>query len=234
MVITGRRGKGKTSRAYKLASTLGRGVVVFDPTEAFSIGAIARDGAHFERLLDGNISPVVFQIEDAINRPDAVEADLAIFVTAVKHFRNIAVLIDESSYLQSPNWIAPALDDEIRVGRRREHDVYLTLHRMADCNGILLDLVSEFEFFQTKNPKSLDRIAEYCGPQVAGLVSTLGEHDFLHYDVETARFYVNNAPESWRVSLSPDAASEQDPVRMDLDGFVPAALPGSLPSRPVN
>jgi len=206
-VITGRRGKGKTSLAYWLACEGGRGVVVFDPTEAFGIGIIVNDGQKFEAVLDGEISPVVFQMADAVNRPDAVEADFAQFVTAVKHFRNIGVVVDESSYLQSPNWIAPALDDEIRVGRRRDHDVFLTLHRMADCNGILLDLVTDFKFFQTKNPKSLDRIAEYCGPAVAGIVSTLGDHEFLSYDVERGLYSVNVSPEVWRVSLNAEATA---------------------------
>jgi hypothetical protein len=204
VVITGRRGKGKTSLAYHLASQLGGGVAVYDPTQAFAIGAIAHNREEFDLALERELSPAVFQVTDSEGRKDAVEEDLREFVSAIKHIRDISVVIDETSYLQSPNWIAPALDDEIRVGRRRHHDLYLTQHRMADCNGILLDLVTEFKFFQTKNPRSLERIAEYCGDRVAGLVSTLADFEFLHYDVESGAVFVNCEPEFWRVRIAPE------------------------------
>ncbi len=202
-IITGRRGKGKTSLAYFLAKTNGKGVAIFDPTQAFGIGAIAHDKTSFEYILDGELSPVVFQVDNVAFEEEAVELALRDFVSALRHIRDISVVIDETSYVQSPNYCSPALDDEVRVGRRRRHDLYLTQHRMADCNGIVLDLVTEFYFFGTKSPKSLARIAEYCGDEVARLVSTLPEHDFLFYDVETGRFYVNNAPEFWRVEIAP-------------------------------
>jgi hypothetical protein len=206
-VITGRRGKGKTSLAYHCARELGKGVLVFDPTEAFEIGTIVHSRGEMDAALEEDVSPIVWQVVDSETRKDAIEADLREFVSALKHIRDIAVVVDETSYMQSPNWIAPALDDEIRVGRRRHHDVYLTQHRMADCNGILLDLVTEFKFFQTKNPRSLERIAEYCGEQVAGLVSMLGDHEFLHFDVEKDLYYVNCEPEFWREHLAPEEAA---------------------------
>ncbi|HLZ12542.1 MAG TPA: hypothetical protein VKP58_08140 [Candidatus Acidoferrum sp.] len=204
----GRRGKGKTSLAYHQASRLGRGVCVFDPTESFSIGTIVSSREDFETALDLEISPIVFQVRDAATRKDAIEQDLLSFVQTIKYIRDIAVLIDETSYVQSPQWTASAFDDEVRVGRRRRHDVYFTQHRIADCNGILLSLVTEFNFFQTKYSRDLDRIAEICGDRIAGLVSQLGEHDFLHYDVEQENSYINVEPDSWRVSLSPEVTPQ--------------------------
>ncbi|MHB8613982.1 MAG: hypothetical protein ACYDAL_16395 [Candidatus Dormibacteraceae bacterium] len=216
VVITGRRGKGKTSLAYKEARDVdARGVVVFDPTQSFSIGAIAQDPASFDMALEGNASPAVYQVENLDFKKNAIEEDLQHFVASTKHIRDIGVVIDETSYLQSPNYIAPALDDEIRVGRRRRHDVFLTQHRMADCNGILLDLVTDFYFFQTKSPRSLERIAEYCGDHVAGLVSGLGDFEFLYYHVESGRFHVNNSPDSWRVSIAPEQEVAAEPLLAD-------------------
>lgn len=212
VLICGRRGKGKTSLAYFQACGLSRGVVVFDPTEAFGIGMIVHNRVDFEAALDREISPIVFQVTDGAARKDAIEEDLFSFIEAIKRIRDISVLIDETSYLQSPNWCSPPLDDEVRVGRRRHHDVYLTQHRMADCNGILLELVTEFCFFVTKNPKSLERIAEYCGERVADLVSTLGEHEFLHYDVDHETVCVNVEPEFWRVNLAPDEVASALPA----------------------
>ncbi len=202
----GRRGKGKTSLAYWLASGKREGVAVFDPTRAFAIGIICSDRTSFEYALDLDKSPVVFAVDDAAIREDAVESDFRDFVSALKLRANIAVVIDESSYLQSPNWMAPALDDEIRCGRRRKHDLYLTQHRMADCNGLLLSLITDFNFFQTKHPRDLERIAEYCSPHVAGIVSELKDLEFLHYEVETGLFYVHEEPSFWRVSLAPEEA----------------------------
>ncbi len=204
----GRRGKGKTSLAFHQARRLGRGVCVFDPTEAFAIGTIVTTREEFEFALDRETSPIVFQVPDAAERKDAIETDLLSFVQSIKHIRDISVLIDETSYVQSPQWAAPAFDDEVRVGRRRRHDVYFTQHRIADCNGILLSLVTEFNFFQTKYSRDLDRIAEICGDRIAGLVSSLGEHDFLHYDVEQENSYINVEPDSWRIHLAPEEAPQ--------------------------
>jgi hypothetical protein len=202
-IITGRRGKGKTSLAYFLAKETGRGVAIFDPTQSFGIGAIAHDRTSFEYILDGDISPAVLQVENSDFKKNAVEEKLQDFVASIRHIQDIGVVIDETSYVQSAQYCAPALDDEVRVGRRRRHDLFLTQHRMADCNGIVLDLVTEFYFFQTKSPKSLDRIAEYCGDLVAGTVSVLDEHEFCFYDVETGNTHVNNQPEFWRVQIAP-------------------------------
>jgi hypothetical protein len=200
----GRRGKGKTSLAYFQAAKDGSGLAIFDPTHGFQIGAIVSSGVDFENALDGQISPVVFQVSDSEIRKDAVESDFAEFVHAIKLRQGISVIVDESSYLQSPNWIAPALDDEIRCGRRRKHDVYFTQHRMADCNGLLLSLVTEFNFFETKHPKDLERIAEYCSARIAAAVADLKDFEFLHYDVENGQAYVNVEPEFWRVNLAPE------------------------------
>lgn len=203
----GRRGKGKTSLAYFQAKRAGRGVCIFDPTESFAIGTPVYSEREMMLALDREISPIVFQVKDAAMRKDAIEEDLLTFVQTIKLVRDISVLVDETSYVQSPQWISPALDDEVRVGRRRHHDVYFTQHRIADCNGIVLSLVSEFNFFQTKYPRDLERIAEFCGEKVAGHVSTLGDHEFLHYDVEKETFYVNVDPTSWRVNLAPETVS---------------------------
>jgi hypothetical protein len=206
IAYTGRRGKGKTSLAYHEATQANRGVCVFDTTVGFGIGRIVHNRAELEEAIDGEISPIVWQPVSEVLESDFIEAQFAEFIHTLKNVRNISIVVDESSYLQSPNWIAPALDDEIRCGRRREHDVFFTQHRIQDCNGILLTLVSNFRFFQTKHPRDLEKIEEIAGARVAGLVSGLKDFEFLGYAVESEAAYIHDKPEFWRVSLAPEGA----------------------------
>jgi hypothetical protein len=202
---TGRRGKGKTSLAYWEARELNAGVAVFDTTQSFSIGRIVQSRAELESAIDEDVSPIVFQPQNEALAADFVERSFAEFITPLRNVRRISIVIDESSYLQSPNWIAPALDDELRCGRRREHDVIFTQHRIQDCNGILLSLVSDFRFFQTKHPRDLDKIAEIAGARVAGMVADLRDFEFLGYSVERESAYVHCRPDVWRVAIAAPA-----------------------------
>lgn len=206
---TGRRGKGKSSLAYWEACSLNRGVVVFDTTHGFNIGQIVHNRAELETAIDADLTPIVYQPENTGLESDFIEREFAEFITPLKHIRNISVLVDESSYLQSPNWIAPALDDELRTGRRREHDVIFTQHRIQDCNGLLLTLVSDFRFFQTKHPRDLERIEELAGARTAQTVAQLQGHQWLGWDVERETAFVHTDPTVWRVAIdgaSPTAA----------------------------
>lgn len=203
--ITGRRGKGKTSLAVFIACGSAKPVVIFDPTMAIEQGQIVHSVAEFESALEGEQSPIVFQ---PVSGPDAdLAGQFAGFIEALRNVRNIAIVIDESSYLQSPNRLDPALDDELRCGRRRQHDVYLTQHRMQDQNGLVLSLVTDFRFFQSKHPRDLEKIAEYASPQIAQLASELHDYEFLGYHVESGSFWIHMQPETWRLP-SASAANE--------------------------
>lgn len=201
---TGRRGKGKSSLAYWEACELNRGVLVFDTTHGFNIGQIVRSRAELETAIENDSTPIVYQPthpEGAELDGDLVEKEFAQFADAIKHIRKISVLVDESSYLQSPNWIAPALDDELRTGRRREHDVIFTQHRIQDCNGLLLTLVSDFRLFQTKHPRDLEKIEEFCSPKAAQTVAALQGHQYFGWDVERETGFVHCDPSQWRVAI---------------------------------
>jgi hypothetical protein len=208
---TGRRGKGKTSLAYWEANQLNAGVAVFDTTQSFAAGQIVRNRAEMEKAIDGEISPIVYQPENHALENDFVERQFAEFIIPLKNVRGISVVVDESSYLQSPNWIAPALDDELRCGRRREHDVIFTQHRIQDCNGILLSLVSHFRFFQTKHPRDLERIEEIAGARVAALVQGLKDFEFLGYNVESETAYIFDKPDVWRMAGEEIPQAETSP-----------------------
>ncbi len=218
---TGRRGKGKSSLAYWEACLLNRGVVVFDTTHAFNIGQIVHNRAELETAIENDVTPIVYQPEHpegADLDPNLIEKEFAQFAAALKNIANISVVIDESSYLQSPQWIAPALDDELRTGRRRKHDVIFTQHRIQDCYGLLHTLISDYRFFQSKYVRDLDKIEEICGAKVARTVGGLQGHEWLGWDVERETAFVHCDPSAWRVAIDGEEIPPADPEKKFSQG----------------
>jgi hypothetical protein len=197
-LITGRRGKGKTTLAMHKARQKHKGVFVWDPGANFEVGSIVSHPVDFQEAIDRDVSPIVYQPED-------IEQDFYVFAHGVFGTRNVSVVVDEASFLQSPHVLHQALDQLVRFGRRRKIDLFLTQHRMADCNGLLLELVTEFSFFSTKFPRSLERIAEYTTDEIAGRVAQLPDFHFLNYEVESGLWLVNSHPDSWHSSINADA-----------------------------
>jgi hypothetical protein len=205
-ILTGRKGQGKTSLAYRRAKLARRGVVVFDPNAQFGIGAIVRDPALILPAMDesgtetGNL--IVFQPQG-----DVWEG-FDVFVQAVFEKREIAVLVDEAWLLGSPQRISPALDQLTRLGRTKDIDVFLTAHRPQDLNGIVFSLADSYCFFHTTHPNDLARIEHFTSAALRERVQQLGRHEFACWSVEEEKFYVNADPEGWREEILPPVSRE--------------------------
>lgn len=205
-IITGRLGQGKSSLAYHKARLARRGVVVFDPNFQFGNGAIVHSGPALLAALSNPepVTPVIYQ--PAVD----VWANFQEFADVVFTRRQIAVLVDESSLLQSPQKIHPALDSLLRLGRTRELDVFLTAHRPQDMNGIAFSLAHVYCFFHTTHPRDVERIRDFTNEAAAERVQGLPLHHFLSWSVELEEFYVNASPEGWREEIEPQSVEESE------------------------
>lgn len=200
----GRMGKGKSTRAYYEASRGRSGVVVFDPNSQFENGPLVFSKDQLSSQLDKGVTPIIY-------RPVLdVEKHFESFADVVLDLRDVSIVIDESSRLQSPHWCHPWLDELVRRSRALSLDLYLTQHRMADANGLILELATDYVFFGTKHPGSLERIEEYTDSEVRERVRALEGFEWLAWSVEHETFVVNADPESWFVPIGRPAAHEEE------------------------
>lgn len=211
-LIFGRTQKGKSTLAHHLAKLAHKAEFVFDPGDEFETGIVVTSGDEMldalERRRDtAEPLTIVFRSEDP-------EREIPEFAAIVLRFLDCSVIVDEASFLQSPHFLHPALSRIIRKGpkERKKRDFWFTQHRASDCNGLVFGMAHTYTFFETKLVRDLDRISEQCGDLVAEQVSKLGFRDWLFYDVGTNRFYVNNAPDTWREELRPRSPRADEPA----------------------
>jgi len=225
-LIFGRLQKGKSTLAEHLAELQHKAVFVFDPGETYEIGTIVLSGDEMRDVIARDNPregirvplPIVFRSDDP-------ERDISDFVLIVLGYGDCSVIVDEASFLQSPHSLHPALSRLIRKGPKqiKNRDFFLTQHRPQDCNGLVAGMAHEYIFFETTLDRDLERIEEWCGPEVAERVAKLGFRDWLGYNVGSKRFYVNNAPDSWRVDLSPRSPRGDQELEIPSRPLVSAA-----------
>jgi hypothetical protein len=206
-LITGRMGKGKTTLGFHLAKERhrGKGVFVFDTAGNFSIGESVNDFHSMMRAIDREPAVIVFQPRD-------VEQGFREFSQAVWTTRRQAVLVDEASFLEHANYLNPDLDALVRLGRRQEISVITTQHRIAEVSGLLRTVVTDYYFFQTKHPRELERIEEIANEAVSEQVSSLGDHEYLHWEVESESFEVVRDPRTWKEKIFQETEEREVPV----------------------
>jgi hypothetical protein len=83
----------------------------------------------------------------------------------------------------SPNYAPPKLARMIRLGRHRNLDLLYTTQRLEETPRLLTSQTDIFILFAHTEPRSLDRIQERCGPEIARKVAAFQGHEFLIFDV---------------------------------------------------
>lgn len=71
----------------------------------------------------------------------------------------------------------------MRLGRHRNIDMLYTTQRLEECPRALTAATDVFILFAHSEPRSLDRISERCGPEIARMVANFKGHEYLVYDV---------------------------------------------------
>lgn len=206
-LVTGRMGTGKTTLAFHRALEIYPAKCVFVFDTACNFGQ--HEGSGFAIVHD---YPAMRQAIDApprraiIFQPDNLEQGLTEFARVVGQCTRHAVLVDESSFVQTAQRIHPELEKLVRSATGRssrygELSIILTQHRVSEINPLLQELVGRYYFFQTKRIRSLERIREIAGEEAAVRVAELGEREYLCWDVDRADWMINRDTRSWREQI---------------------------------
>lgn len=116
---------------------------------------------------------------------ESLDTDFAEICTAVWESGNMTLAVEELPMLSEPNYVPPAFNRLVRLGRHRSVNILYTGQRLSECPRRVTAATDLFALFHTSEPVDLDRISERCGPETAQAVSNLGEHEFVVYDVVT-------------------------------------------------
>lgn len=118
-----------------------------------------------------------------IPESDFLESDFQTICTAVWEVGNLTLVVEELPMLSQPNYVPARFDRIIRTGRHRSINILYTGQRLSECPRRVTAATDVFVLFSHTEPRDLDAIAERCSPDVAELVSKLGDHEFLVWDV---------------------------------------------------
>lgn len=175
-IIWGRRLQGKSTLALALAISARRSpIIIFDPCSQFEYFPVEPSAVQgIERETPIFRVPVVEDPETAFQR---LMTDLD---GGVWRYEDYTLVLDETSLLQRPQAIHPALARLIRMGPD-EITVIQTLHRPSETHATVRALATDFFFFQTYIQRDLDVISDNYGADVAEAVFRLKRHECLHW-----------------------------------------------------
>jgi hypothetical protein len=191
--VAGRKGSGKSTVTREilqrctrefLFDTMGEHSWVpdefYDLAEAHSY--IFEHGADWSPFI-GSYIP-----EDA--GKDSLESSFSEISMAVYEAGNMTLVVEELPMLSQPNYVPPAFDRVIRLGRHRCINILYTGQRLSECPRRVTAATDVFILFSHTEPRDLDAIAERTQPEVADLVRRLGDHEFVVYDVASRKVLV--------------------------------------------
>jgi hypothetical protein len=192
-LVFGKRRRGKTTLTLHLARLLGLTICVFDVNRQFRYAPEATVSTEddLRALLLGGEPEIIF-------RPGLdVKAEFEIFAGVVNQFEAITTIVDEASRLQRASWIEPALDVFIRHYKFETNNLIQALHRPQDAATISREVATDWYFFRTKQPRSLEAIAEQTDQEVAEAVAALQEREYVHWSDDDETWEKVTAAGSW-------------------------------------
>jgi len=201
-VIWGRRRQGKSTLALALAIASGkRPIIIFDPCDQYAAWP-AVDEELLEELLDSDFG--IARYSPGGQDPEQAFSNLMLVLDGgVWRWSDYALIIDESSILQRPQRLHPALD---RLVRQAPDDILViqTMHRPSDAHPLVRSLASDYFWFQTYLARDLEVVEDTWGAEVADEISRLPSYHLLHFWLDFGgepRWKIWNDPSIWYVPL---------------------------------
>jgi hypothetical protein len=114
---------------------------------------------------------------------DALETNFGEISMAVYEAGNMSFFTEELPMMSQPQYVPPAFNRNVRLGRHHCINIGYTGQRASECPRRVTAATDVFVFFSQTEPRDLDSIAERCSPEVAEIVSNLDQHDFVVYNV---------------------------------------------------
>lgn len=221
-IFTGRRRRGKTTRAFDKARKDGSLAIVFDPKREF-LGwpGTCKNVREVMDAIDSGYTVVIFH-------PDNVEEDftaLANFVWAMHEFgmehkwqldknhKPIVFLVDEAHQLQSAQSINPTLKAIMQKARPEILVVFQTTQSPTYLYSASKIANSEYYFFYTTYIPDLERIAKTAGDDVALAVANLKQNrHYVWFSEDDQTYEIITDSESWKCDLIYQNEEEGDTV----------------------
>lgn len=174
--------------------------MIFDPCAQYRNFPLIAD-------LDSAMSdgPEIFRVSESLESdPErAFSVTMETLDGGQWRWSDYTLIVDESSMLQRPQSMHPAL---ARLIRQAPDDVCViqTLHRPSETHPTVRALVTDCFFFQAHIARDLEVIEQTYGAEVAAKVSRLSQHHVLHWWLGAGgipRYEVWDKPEEWFIEL---------------------------------
>lgn len=223
--ITGRRKQGKSTLAFFLARRIqsrkdGHTVAIFDPKHCYKNVPGTSNREEFEEMLERGGGAVAYRPLPAslsveqMSDEDMMRQEFAEFMDALgieqhlgrvdarrKNLGTVILIIDESWYLQNATQADPWIKTLIRLADSDRVFLLLCTHRPVEFNTGIRAQMDEFFFFRQFLESDLESIEAIGGPELAGSVRSLGDHQVLRYEVNTGKMELWADPSSWYLKL---------------------------------
>lgn len=202
VAVAGRKGSGKSSLTRAILQRSSR-TFVFDTMGEHSwipdqLDSLDQAWTYISVNAQEDV-PFIASYTPQGTREDSLETDFAEICTAVYESGNMTLAVEELPMLSLPQYNPPAFDRLIRLGRHRSVNVLYTAQRLSEVPRRVTAATDMFILFSHTEPRDLDAIAERCTPDTAETVASLGEHEFVVYDVALRALIVVDA--SWYDSV---------------------------------
>jgi len=188
VAIAGRKGSGKSTLTREILIHARRRFIfdtVADHTwvpDQFSNVAEAHSYI-FERGQSEGEFAGSFIPEDAGEK--SLDVDFGEISIAVFDAGNMTLAVEELPMMSEPNYVPPAFNRLIRLGRHRSVNILYTGQRLSECPRRVTAATDVFVLFSHTEPRDLDAISERTTPEVADLTANLDHHEFIVYDVRS-------------------------------------------------
>jgi hypothetical protein len=221
--ILGRRGHGKTTLAYYLASQERR-TLVFDPRGQIrhhnepESSAVATSTTELRRgvnaLIVGDLTEVIFTPKDRPRESFAAFCrEMARLVRGLPPDVSAAILIDEIRFADLGD---EELDWVLRCSDMNRFRILFTGHRPKDVPTDIRGIGNRWMLFRFTLPLDFKVIEEHASPAVAARVKQLGPREFVLYDDSKDGYEVFKNPGAWHVPFATSVAVHEE--RPAIDG----------------
>lgn len=178
-VIVGKKGSGKTTLAKKLHAQASRRITI-DPMWEYKDGVIVTtfdDLVSYVRPRRFAQYSVILRTMDDVERDNVIE-----FLTTgepnTPTLPNVTILIDEIDRLCSPREITDELHRLVNYGRHYGVDLIAVSRRPRAMHRDITANADAIAIGQTQEPRDVDYLEEFVGPQLVAKARALPEYGF--------------------------------------------------------
>jgi hypothetical protein len=201
--INGRRELGKSTLALHLARRRATRVI-FDPRFLFKTSNV------IVRIVDANsIYELLNTEKEIIIQPDSdVAGNFERTCNGIKLWildhplEPICFLIDEASFVDTPNYICESLSWILRCTPRKTVDIIFTAHRPADIAVGIRAIADFWYMFRITQENDLKVIQDRCGSEIRDMLPTLEDNELIVWNDSVGTWRKESNRIKWYVPMT--------------------------------